>query len=122
MAPVPLSYIDHYRILDEETDEDPQEDLFRILERIRSVLQQSSYDFVNLSIGPELPIEDDEVHVWTAVLDELFADGQSLVTVAAGNSGHRDRSAGLARVQVPSDAVNVIAVGASDSTGSDWKC
>jgi hypothetical protein len=120
-APTPLTYVDHYRILDEDTDSDPQEELFPILERIRSVLQQSSYDFVNLSIGPELPIEDDEVHVWTAVLDELFADGQSLVTVAVGNSGHRDRSAGLARVQVPADAVNMIAVGAADSSGDDWK-
>lgn len=117
----PLTYIDHYRVLDKETSEDPQEDLFSILERIRSVLQQSSYDFVNLSLGPALPIEDDEVHVWTAVLDELFADGQSLVTVAVGNDGHRDRASGLARVQVPSDAVNVLSVGASDSDAQDWK-
>jgi hypothetical protein len=120
-APQPYCYVDHYRVFDQDTLDDPQEDLYPILDRIRSVLEQSPYQFVNLSIGPSLPVEDDDVHAWTAVLDELFSKGNTLATVAAGNTGHRDKETGLARVQVPSDAVNVLAVGASDSEDESWK-
>ncbi len=116
----PYAPVDHYRVLDESTKRDPQEDYFEVLERITSVLSQKKYDFVNLSIGPDLPIEDDDVHVWTAQLDQLFSDGKTLVTVAAGNSGEQDRASGNARIQAPSDAVNVLAVGASDHTGDTW--
>lgn len=120
-APQPYCYVDHYRVLDEDTLDDPQTDLYPVLERIRSVLEQSPYEFVNLSLGPTLPVEDDDVHAWTAVLDELFSKGNTLATVAAGNSGQRDKASGLSRVQVPSDAVNVLAVGASDSEEDTWK-
>lgn len=119
-APRPYAPVDHYRVLDESTKNDPQEDYFDVLERITAVLSQKKYDFVNLSIGPDLPIEDDEVHVWTAQLDQLFSDGKTLVTVAAGNSGEQDRASGNARIQAPSDCVNVLAVGASDHTGDSW--
>lgn len=118
---VPFAMVDHYRVLDESTRDDPQDDYFDVLERVTAVLTQKKYEFVNLSIGPDIPIEDDEVHVWTAQLDQLFADGQTLVTVAAGNSGERDRASGNARIQAPADGVNVVGVGASDSIQSKWK-
>ncbi len=118
---VPFAMVDHYRVLDESTRDDPQDDYFDVLERVTAVLTQKKYEFVNLSIGPDIPIEDDEVHVWTAQLDQLFADGQTLVTVAAGNSGQRDRASGNARIQAPADGVNVVGVGASDSIQGKWK-
>jgi hypothetical protein len=34
------------------------------------------------SLGPELPIDDDEVHAWTAVFDDYLSKGGCLATVA----------------------------------------
>ncbi|WP_229702007.1 S8 family peptidase [Serratia marcescens] len=77
---------------------------------------------MNLSLGPDLPIEDTDVHAWTSVIDDLLSDGDTLMTVAVGNNGERDRQSGNARIQVPSDCVNALAVGSSDSTNeSQWK-
>jgi hypothetical protein len=80
------------------------------------------YQFINLSLGPDLPIEDTEVHAWTSVIDDLLSDGETLMTVAVGNNGEMDRESGNARIQVPSDCVNALAVGACDTvneTGMD---
>lgn len=120
-APQPFASIDHYRVLDKNTLHNPQEHYFDVLNRIIDVLRQNPFDFVNLSLGPDLPIEDDEVHVWTASLDEQFSHGKTLVTVAAGNSGEDDWDAGNARIQAPADGVNVLCVGASDSHRKKWK-
>lgn len=117
----PYANVDHYRVLDVSSKHDPQEQYFDVVERIIDRLQQKKYEFVNLSIGPDLPIEDDDVHVWTARLDQLFSDGQTLVCVAAGNAGERDWDSGNARIQAPADAVNVLSVGACDSLTSAWK-
>lgn len=117
----PYANVDHYRVLDVNSKHDPQEQYFDVVERIVDRLQQKKYEFVNLSIGPDLPIEDDDVHVWTARLDQLFSDGQTLVCVAAGNAGERDWESGNARIQAPSDGVNVLSVGACDSLTSSWK-
>jgi hypothetical protein len=92
-----------------------------VLNRITDVLHQNHYDFVNLSLGPDLPIEDDEVHVWTASLDAHFSHGKTLVTVAAGNTGQDDWDSGNARIQAPADGVNVLSVGASDSLKPKWR-
>jgi len=119
--PAPFTTIDHYRVIDENTIRDPQGNYFEILTRIMDVLRQNGFDFVNLSLGPDLPIEDDEVHVWTASLDDHFSAGSSLVTVAAGNTGNYDWDSGNARIQSPADGVNILGVGASDGLGSNWK-
>lgn len=118
-VPQPYGRVDHYRVLDDRSANDPY-DLYDTLKRIRSVLQSRKYSFVNLSIGPALPIEDRDVHAWTAVLDDLFSDGDTLATVAVGNSGEADWKSGNARVQVPSDSVNSLAVGAANSQGKSW--
>ncbi|MER7702296.1 S8 family peptidase [Kitasatospora sp. NPDC097605] len=118
-APRPFAEVDHYRILDADGDDDY--DLYRTLKRITSVLEMRPYEFVNLSLGPDLPIEDDEVHPWTAVLDEYLSQGNTLLTVAAGNNGQSDRESGNARVQVPSDSVNSLAVGSADSRRTRWE-
>lgn len=117
--PRPYTYIDHYRVLDNNPSQDPHQ-LFETLDRIMSVLGHKEYDFINLSIGPHLPIEDDEIHVWTAVLDHYLARCSTLATVAVGNDGESDDLTGLNRIQVPSDCVNAIGVGACDSPDKDW--
>lgn len=116
----PFSNVEHFRVYDESLDE--EDDLFNVLDRITSVLKQKDYDFVNVSLGPSLPIEDDEVHVWTATFDDLLSNGKTLASLAVGNDGELDRESGNARIQVPSDCVNGLAVGASNSTASaQWR-
>ena len=117
--PVPYSYVDHYRVLDSKPIQDPHE-MFDVFNRIEAILTQHEYEFVNLSIGPDLPIEDDEVHSWTAFLDRHLADGQALITIATGNNGELDRPSGNSRIQVPGDAVNALSVGAATSQGPGW--
>lgn len=118
----PYAAVDHYRVLDSDTMKDDQAELYTVLERIQDVLEsRPKYDFVNLSLGPDLPIEDNDVHAWTAVLDQLFADGQTLPAIAVGNSGELDWPSGNARIQTPADCVNALAVGGCDRTGTGWK-
>jgi len=117
--PRPFAQIEHVRVLDKDSDQD--EDLYDVLPRIRKVLESGKYQFVNLSIGPYLPIEDNDVHAWTVMLDQHLAKGHALATIAVGNSGHLDRATGNARVQVPSDCVNAVAVGACDRRGQGWR-
>lgn len=120
MAARPFAYIDHVRVLDKDSDtEDPLE-LFRTLGLVEQVLLSRQYQFINLSLGPNLPIEDTDVHAWTSVIDDLLSDGDTLMTVAIGNNGQMDRASGNARVQVPSDCVNALAVGAASDTDVNW--
>jgi hypothetical protein len=118
----PYASVDHYRILDADTMKDDQDELYTVLERIQDVLEsRPKYDFVNLSLGPDLPIEDNDVHAWTAVLDQLFSDGMTLPAIAVGNSGELDRPSGNARIQTPADCVNALSVGGCDRIGAGWK-
>ncbi|WP_323816505.1 S8 family peptidase [Cellvibrio sp. NN19] len=120
LASRPFSYVDHLRVLDKDIQlEDPLE-LYRTLGFVEEVLLSRQYQFINLSLGPDLPIEDTEVHAWTSVIDDLLSDGDTLMTVAVGNNGSRDRISGNARVQVPSDCVNALAVGAASNTQPGW--
>ncbi|WP_325907125.1 S8 family peptidase [Klebsiella pneumoniae] len=79
------------------------------------------YEFLNLSLGPALPIDDDEIHPWTSLIDTYLADGDTFLTIAAGNNGDSKGSLGLNRIQVPSDCVNALSVGATDQVDTGWK-
>lgn len=116
----PYSYVDHLRVLDRETESEDPLELYRTLGLVEEVLLSRQYQFINLSLGPDLPIEDTDVHAWTSVIDDLLNDGDTLMTVAVGNNGERDRAVGNARVQVPSDCVNALAVGAADGVDASW--
>ncbi|WP_187414196.1 S8 family peptidase [Nonomuraea sp. PA05] len=118
-APQPYATVDHYRVLDDKCKSDPFE-LFDVLRRVDEVLRQRQYNFFNLSMGPDLPIEDDEVHSWTALLDSHLSDGHALAAIAVGNNGLENHALGEARVQVPSDCVNALGVGAADSARAGW--
>ena len=118
----PYASVDHYRILDAETMKDDQQELYTVLERIQDVLEsRPKYDFINLSLGPDMPIEDNDVHAWTAVLDQLFSDGLTLPAIAVGNGGEQDWPSGNARIQTPADCVNALSVGGCDRMGAGWK-
>lgn len=113
---VPYMNVDHYRVLGPHCGHDP--DLFDVLLRIKNVLETGNYRFANLSLGPRMPVEDDEVHAWTATLDQICANFEILVTVAVGNDGTAE---GADRIQPPGDMVNALAIGACDSAGEKWK-
>lgn len=117
----PLCRIDHHRVLDTDSHHDPFE-LYEVLERVKSVFSQGNYEFFNLSVGPALAIDDHDVHAWTAVLDEHLSDGRTLATIAAGNTGDEPEDPVLQnwRIQVPSDCVNGLTVGASDRRDGNW--
>jgi hypothetical protein len=116
----PYATIDHYRVLDQEAEDDTEASVYPVLKRIVAVLQAEKYDFVNFSIGPAIPIDDDDIHPWTAMIDPLLASGRTLASVAVGNGGEQDAAAGLNRIQPPSDCVNALSVGASDGTHAKW--
>jgi hypothetical protein len=116
----PYAPVDHYRVLDTAPDQDPHE-LYEVLGRIDSVLVAKKYDFINLSVGPYPPVEDDDVHAWTAVLDDRLSHGDTLATIAVGNNGRCSAKDGLNRIQVPSDCVNALAVGACDNYETPWQ-
>ncbi|WP_301144564.1 S8 family peptidase [Mycolicibacterium fortuitum] len=117
----PYAHVDHYQVLDARSADDDPFELYSVINRIESILTQRRYAFVSISIGPDLPIEDDEVHAWTAFWDSHLCDGDTLLTIAIGNNGRLDAASGNARVQVPSDSVNALAIGAADSAGPTWK-
>ena len=122
-APVrALCHADHVRILDAQTKGADVEYL-EVLDRIVTHLTNTrgKYQFGNISVGPQLPITDDEVTQWTAQLDEFFADGAMLTTVAVGNDGEESAQFDLNRIQPPSDGVNVLSVGACDSETGAWQ-
>lgn len=116
----PFSFVDNIRVLDDMSNEEDPLELYRTLGLIETVLISREYEFLNLSLGPDLPIEDNEVHAWTSVIDSHLSDGRTFMTVAAGNNGRADKELRLNRVQVPSDCVNAVAVGASNSYGDLW--
>jgi len=117
----PYSPVTHLRILDKRSEiEDPLL-LYRTLGLIEEVLLSREYQFLNLSLGPDLPIEEQDIHAWTAVIDDLLSDGNTFLTIAVGNNGELDRASGNARIQIPADCVNGIAVGSATSHDSSWE-
>ncbi|WP_394849621.1 S8 family peptidase [Pendulispora brunnea] len=119
----PLCAVDHVRVLDDKTGSANDPDYFDVLDRIVGHLDKNLdlYSFVNISLGPALAVDDDEVTLWTAALDKRFAHGRCIATVAAGNDGELDETTGLNRIQPPADGVNVLSVGAADRLGAGWQ-
>lgn len=118
----PLCSVDHVRVLDLATGANGDVMCLEVLDRILNHLDANpTYEFINISLGPRLPIEDDDVTEWTATLDERFAAGRAVATIATGNDGDADETLGLHRIQPPSDGVNVLSVGAATSAGTTWK-
>lgn len=113
----PFAAVDHWRVCDDAGDDF---DLTRVLDRIVHILETEQYDAVNLSLGPEIAIDDDDIHPWTVTLDTVAARNETLIISAAGNNGEDDAPSGLNRVQPCSDGVNVLAIGACDHDEDGW--
>lgn len=121
IADIPPCRIDHWRVMDREDHLSSEPGLYNVLQRIKDILDQNAYRLVNISLGPDLPVEDDEPHAWTAVLDSRLEDGSTLLCSAVGNGGEQDWASDNARVQPPSDTVNGLGIGASDRRDSSWQ-
>ena len=98
-------------------------DAYRVLDCIVEVIESQPYRIVNLSLGPDLCVEDaSEPNRWTATLDRLAYEHDVLFVSAVGNNGHEDHATGLDRVQVPADMANGLSVGSSTSRSeTGWK-
>lgn len=110
----PYCDVEHVRVLPSTATDTKVGD---VIERIISTLEAARdegrpYSLANLSLGPRLPIVDDDPHEWTVRLDDFLSVGDLFMTVAAGNDGAAGQD--LGRVQPPADAVNAFTVGASD--------
>jgi hypothetical protein len=122
-AIAPFCTVDHVRVLDDRSGKDADLEIIDALDRIVAHLldHADDYRYLNLSLGPALAIDDDEVTVWTATMDDLLSRLNLVATAAVGNDGELDATSGLNRLQPPSDGVNILAVGACDSVGVSWK-
>ncbi len=107
MLPQPFAPVDHYRVATPHDATVPE--MFDAVQRICEVLDRRQHAFVNISLAPPDPVDDNDVHLWTSALEKRLSAGGVLAAVAVGNQGelaHPDN-----RVQVPADLVNGIAVG-----------
>jgi hypothetical protein len=113
----PVCSVDHVRVLDCSTGTNGDLMGLEALRRIERHLQANpTYEFINISLGPQMPAEDDDITEWTAVLDDIFSTGRAVVSVAAGNDGDQIEN----RIQPPADGVNVLSVGAASSLDTTW--
>lgn len=111
----PYCQVDHYRCIGNDTDAG----MYNAMLYVDKVLGSSAYEFVSLSIGPEEITGHDKISAWTTMLDDRFHQSSILGTIAVGNDGELPPPHN--RVQVPSDCVNAIAVGASNSAQAGWQ-
>ena len=117
----PYTNVDHIRVLPSQSKD------YRVLDVIDRIIDTLTaarddgrpYELANLSLGPRMPIVDEDPHEWTVRLDDLLSLGDLFMTVAVGNDGLEGPD--LGRIQPPSDAVNCFAVGASDRAGGKWQ-
>jgi hypothetical protein len=113
-VPRPYCNVDHVRVLPSTATDLRVGD---VIDRIINTLTEARdagepYTLANLSLGPRMPIVDDDPHEWTVRLDDFLSLGDLFMTVAVGNDGTQGPD--LGRIQPPADAVNGFAVAASD--------
>jgi Subtilase family len=112
----PEAGVDHYRVLPAPESEQWDLDLYWILDQIETQVKAGGHRIVNLSIGPDHCLEDeDEPHRWTAALDQLGQERDILFVTAVGNNGDGNHEIGADRIQAPADMVNGLGVGACDA-------
>lgn len=109
--PRPFVPVDHFRIATPCDEKVPE--MFDAVSRICEVLDRRQHHFINISVAPCETVHDDDVHLWTSVLERRLASGEVLATVAVGNHGELAKPHN--RIQVPADLVNALAVGAATS-------
>lgn len=120
----PISNVTHVRVLGEKhlnpvTMDDIN--LYDVVDNMVDYMEREQPDLVNISLGPNCSVDDNEVTYWTAKLDGYVAENDVLITVAAGNNGDCSSLGSLNRIQIPSDGVNILSVGAANSSSGVWE-
>ncbi|QJW85202.1 S8 family peptidase [Ramlibacter terrae] len=116
----PYAAVDHHRVLDAQSDSEDPYELYRTLGHVEAVLLSQNYQFINLSLGPDLCVEDSDVHAWTAVIDHIRERRLDPHERGSRQQRRRRRSAGAEPNPVPADSVNALCVGAVDHAGAGW--
>lgn len=99
----PPFIVENFRVL-------PEVNWYKIIDNIEKVvMEREDIDIYNISFGPRGPILDDQIDRFTYALDKLALNNK-LFTIAVGNDGEVTKP--FNRIQVPSDSVNNIGVGA----------
>ncbi|MEU8964847.1 S8 family peptidase [Streptomyces sp. NPDC048491] len=98
----------HYRCIPGPAEDGTE--LYWLLDQIQKTVTDTNAMIVNLSLGPEVPVDDGEPHRWTAVLDSLAYERDILFVTAVGNNGEDSNN----RIMVPADMVNGLSVGSCD--------
>ncbi|MFS2113999.1 S8 family peptidase [Herbaspirillum frisingense] len=114
--PRPYCSVDHYRVLGDKVSDKA---LYNVMLYVDKILSQSNYSFATFSFGPNEVAGDDHVTAWTSMLDDHLGSSELLATVAVGNNGELPWPDN--RIMIPSDSVNAIAIGASDSLSEEWQ-
>lgn len=122
----PFCNVDNIRVIDKSIGQNGDFMYYDVLDRILKVIDDAKksgnpYEYINLSIGPDIPADDNDITRWTVELDKRLSGGRMLACVAAGNNGEEDEDLQLNRIQPPSDGVNVLSVGAADREDGLWK-
>lgn len=120
----PHEYVKMFRVLPEDGttyagNPEGKLGLYETIDHIEETVRKySEIKLFNISLGPRMPIIDDELNRFTYALDRLVFDTgkdgiNPLFTVACGNDGNAEMN----RIQPPSDMINGIAVGAYTMNG-----
>jgi hypothetical protein len=116
----PLFSVKSFRVLPEPEDAGvPGLGFYQLVKMIEDTVKAEENNSIKtyvLSFGPDKPIEDDEVDLFTATLDRLAYQHDVLFVVAVGNAGEFGEP--YNRIQPPADAVNGLGVGAFIYDGS----
>ena len=115
----PREYVKMFRVLPEDGttyagNPEGKLGLYETIDHIEETVKKyPEIKLFNISLGPHMPIIDDELNRFTYALDRLVFDTgkdgiNPLFTVACGNDGNTE----INRIQPPSDMINGIAVGA----------
>lgn len=101
--PIPSFKVECFRVL-------PEQNWYKVIDNIEKIVSEKDYiNVFNISFGPRGPIFDDEIDRFTYALDKMAYKGK-LFIIAAGNDG--EVAEPFNRIQVPSDSINNITVGA----------
>ena len=88
-------------------------DLYQVLDWIIDQVEAPENRHIKiyvLSFGPDHPVDDMDINLFTVTLDQLAYDHNVLFIVAAGNRGQENEP--FNRIQPPSDIVNGLGIGA----------